>query len=345
MECTRRNRHGPGHSGAASTPRASRDTETITYGNFRSIITGIEPTWQIGGFALPDGTEWKYREPNATVIVEHEKLRVRANPLSRSHDRIQVLDNAKHMYFSTARFTPPDDGTISVELSIAARRHNGVPGDLYDGMATVNLLDFDTGAAIDFFATNDKLATVYGRVLFPGVVAEPPADLNRPTYFCIFNELPVRHQAGPDAPLQDHLRQGQRRAVVVHRRRGGGPPPRGAVQDELLPRRARADDREAHRRRPQHQPARPGAHRRVEPGDDHHRAPLAQRGDAASTAGQVQRLSVTPAGAGGRHLMTWRTLTAVARRNPWVRYAAAPYSEQLGVDPQRCRPRGATSCW
>ena len=175
-------------------------TETITYGNFRSIITGIDPTWQIGGFTLPDGTEWKYREPNATVIVEHEKLRVRANPLSRSHDRIQVLDNAKHMYFSTARFTPPEDGTISVELSIAGRRHNGVPGDLYDGMATVNLLDFETGAAIDFFATNDKLATVYGRVLFPGVVAQPPADLNRPTYFCIFNELPV-----PTKPGQTHL--------------------------------------------------------------------------------------------------------------------------------------------
>jgi hypothetical protein len=183
---------------AQTAPSRAR-TETITYGNFRSIITGVDPAWQIGGFTLPDGTEWKYREPNATVIVEHEKLRVRANPLSRSHDRIQVLDNAKHMYFSTARFTPPDDGTISVELTIAGRRHNG-HSELYDGMATVNLLDFNTGAAIDFFATNDKLATVYGRVLFPGVVAEPPADLNRPTYFCIFNELDV-----PTKPGQSHL--------------------------------------------------------------------------------------------------------------------------------------------
>ncbi len=184
----------------APTAPSGASTETITYGNFRSIITGIEPSWQIGGFALPDGTQWRYREPNATVIVEHEKLRVRANPLSRSHDRIQVLDNAKHMYFSTARFRPPDDGTISVELSIAGRRHNGRAGDLYDGMATVNLLDFDSGAAIDFFATNDRLATVYGRVLFPGVDATPPADLNRPTYFCIFNELDVPTSAG-----QTHL--------------------------------------------------------------------------------------------------------------------------------------------
>ena len=185
---------------ATTAPRTSRArTETQTYGNYRSIITGVDPTWQIGGFALPDGTEWRYREPNATVIVEHETLRVRANPLTRSHDRIQVLDNAKHMYFSTARFHPPDDGTISVELTIAARRHNG-HAELYDGMATVNILDFDTGAAIDFFATNDKIATVYGRVLFPGVAVEPPADLNRPTYFCIFNELDVATRPG-----QKHL--------------------------------------------------------------------------------------------------------------------------------------------
>lgn len=183
----------------AAAPGRAR-TETITYGNFRSIITGVDPTWRIGGFALPDGSEWRYREPNATVIVEHEKLRVRANPLTRSHDRVQVLDNAKHMYFSATRFVPPDDGTISVELTIAARRHNGRPGVLYDGMVTVNLLDFDTGAALDFFASNDKLATVYGRVLFPGVTAEPPADLNRPTYFCIFNELPIA-----TAPGQPHL--------------------------------------------------------------------------------------------------------------------------------------------
>jgi hypothetical protein len=147
---------------AADAPPKAR-TETITYGNFRSIITGEDPAWEIGGFSLPDGSEWKYREPKATVIVEHQKLRVRANPLSRSHDRIQVLDNAKHMYFSTARFTPPDDPEVNPVLL-------------------------------------HKLATVYGRVLFPGVDVAPPADLNRPTYFCIFNEVPVATRPG-----QTHL--------------------------------------------------------------------------------------------------------------------------------------------
>src|SRR5712691_1061467 len=71
--------------------------ETEVYGDFRSIITAINPTWEMGGFTLPDGTVWKYREPNATVIVEGDRLRVRANPLTRSHDKVQVLDNAKHM--------------------------------------------------------------------------------------------------------------------------------------------------------------------------------------------------------------------------------------------------------
>ena len=187
-------------NGKQQTATRGERTETMTYGDFRAIVTGKDSKWVMGGFTLPDGTEWKYREPNATVIVEHQKLRVRANPLTRSHDRIQVLDNAKHMYYSAARFEPPDDGEIAVELTIAARRHNGREGDLYDGMATVNLLDFNTGAAIDFFATNDKIATVYGRVLFPGVAVEPPADLNRPTYFCIFNELDV-----PTKPGQPHL--------------------------------------------------------------------------------------------------------------------------------------------
>ncbi|TMG40479.1 MAG: hypothetical protein E6H92_02770, partial [Chloroflexi bacterium] len=70
------------------------------------MITAINPTWEMGGFTLPDGTVWKYREPNATVIVEGDRLRVRANPLTRSHDKLQVLDNAKHMYYSTARFSP-----------------------------------------------------------------------------------------------------------------------------------------------------------------------------------------------------------------------------------------------
>ncbi|MFD2881361.1 DUF6081 family protein [Paenibacillus rhizoplanae] len=34
---------------------------------------------------------------------------------------------------------------------------------------SLNLLDFTTGAALDFFAGNDKYASVYGILPFPGV--------------------------------------------------------------------------------------------------------------------------------------------------------------------------------
>ncbi len=48
-------------------------TETLTYANYHSIITGVDRTWQYGGFPLPDGTFWYYREPNATIVVEGDR--------------------------------------------------------------------------------------------------------------------------------------------------------------------------------------------------------------------------------------------------------------------------------
>ncbi|UZJ81107.1 DUF6081 family protein [Fictibacillus sp. KU28468] len=35
-----------------------------------------------------------------------------------------------------------------------ARTENTVPDDLYDGFVSLNLLDFSTSAALDFFAGN-----------------------------------------------------------------------------------------------------------------------------------------------------------------------------------------------
>src|ERR1035437_1724992 len=50
-----------------------------------------------------------------------------------------------------------------------------------------------------------------------------------------------------------------------------------------------------------------------------------------------------PPGAGGRQRATRRMVSAVARRKPWSRNAASPYSEQLGVDPQTWGTRPETS--
>ncbi len=77
-----------------------------TYAGYHSIITGVDRSWEYGGFALPDGSFWRYREPDAAVIVEADRLLVTVGQLTRSNDYVQVLDNAKNMFFSTRQFTP-----------------------------------------------------------------------------------------------------------------------------------------------------------------------------------------------------------------------------------------------
>ena len=170
--------------------------EGIVYGDFADILKP-ESKWVQGGFSTPDGF-WEYREPNALVLVQNRRLRVAAVPLTRAHDSVQILDNAKHMYFSRERFDVPDDGEISVETEITARIVNGVSEDLYDGFVSLNLLDFSTGLALDFFVCNEKFATVYARLPFPGTTLEEGAG-DKPRAFAIFKELPL-----PKGPQQPH---------------------------------------------------------------------------------------------------------------------------------------------
>ncbi len=180
------------------TPVADRqqEEESFIYSNFHSIITGVSRSWEYGGFPLPDGTFWRYREPDAAVVVEGERMRVSAK-ISRANDQVQILDNAKNMFFSTRLFDVPEQGEISFEWNMRARCANTAPHDLYDGFVSVNLLDFTTGAALDFFVCNDIIATVYAILPFPGV-PEPvdPENADRPKYFCDFNELPLETAPG-----------------------------------------------------------------------------------------------------------------------------------------------------
>src|SRR5215472_18298461 len=97
-----------------TTTASNQQEESITYAGFHSIITGINRSWEYGGFPLPDGSFWRYREPNAVIVVEGERMRATAK-LSRSNDQVQILDNAKNMFFSTKRFEIPETGEISFE--------------------------------------------------------------------------------------------------------------------------------------------------------------------------------------------------------------------------------------
>lgn len=166
-------------SGSPSAPRAER-----VVGAFNRILEPDSP-WQIGGFRLPDGSTWEYREPDAVVLVRNGWLQVAAVPFTRAHDRIPILDNAKHMYFSRERFAVPDGGRITFEIEVAARTIATRPGDVYDGYVSWNLLDLTTGWAFDFFTSGDTIATVYGRLPFPGVAMPTSGEARS---FCIFNE-------------------------------------------------------------------------------------------------------------------------------------------------------------
>ncbi len=159
--------------------------EERVIGDFHRLLEADSP-WVQGGFMLPDGTTWEHREPNAVVLVRNGWLQVAAVPYTRRHDSIQILDNAKHMYFSRERFAVPEGGRITFEIQVAARTVGTRPGDLYDGYVSWNLLDLETGWAFDFFTGGDLVATVFGRLPFPG--ARLP-DTGKARAFCMFHEL------------------------------------------------------------------------------------------------------------------------------------------------------------
>lgn len=159
-------------------------TQTVI-GDYNRILEP-DSKWAIGAFRLPDGSVWQYREPGAVVLVRNGWLQVSAVPYTRGNDRVQILDNAKHMYFSKERFAVPPGGRITFEIQIAARTVGAAPGNLYDGYVSWNLLDLTTGWALDFFTGGDTIATVYGRLPFPGAAIP---DTGEARAFCIFNEL------------------------------------------------------------------------------------------------------------------------------------------------------------
>ena len=168
-----------------TTEAASAPTTQTVVGEYNRILEP-DSKWSIGAFPLPDGSVWQYREPGAVVLVRNGWLQVAAVPYTRGNDRVQILDNAKHMYFSKERFAVPPGGRITFEIQIAARTIGTQPGNLYDGYVSWNLLDLTTGWALDFFTGGDTVATVYGRLPFPGATIP---DTGEARAFCIFNEL------------------------------------------------------------------------------------------------------------------------------------------------------------
>ncbi len=168
------------------TTAAPSPTVTETIAGAYNRLFEADADWVQAGFDLPGGQRWDYREPNAVVLVRDGWLQVAAVPYTRANDHVQILDNAKHMYFSKERFAVPEGGRITFEIQIAARTVNTQPGNMYDGYVSWNLLDLTTGWVLDFFTGGETVTTVYGRLPFPGATVP---DTGPAKAFCIFNEL------------------------------------------------------------------------------------------------------------------------------------------------------------
>jgi hypothetical protein len=168
----------------------------VEIADFASIVEqpGRPRTWMPAAFPLPDGELAVLQEPDAVVVVQNAHLRVAAVPFTKSHDRVQVLDNAKHMYFSVAPFEAPEGGRLTVDWRMSASISGGEQGDLYDGFVSFHLLNLTGGVAVDVFVGNRELATVYARLPFPGAAAPPQGA--GPRYFSVFDEMPGRTEVG-----------------------------------------------------------------------------------------------------------------------------------------------------
>ena len=171
-------------------------TKTVEIADFASIVEAPdEPrTWVPARFPTPDGGVAVLQEPDAVIVVQDGRLRVAAVPFTRSHERVQVLDNAKHMYFSVETFEAPAGGMLDVSWEMASAIQRGRPGDLYDGFVSFHLLNPSGGVAVDIFAGNEELATVYARLPFPGSDAPRPAK--GPRFFSVFDEVRGRTRPG-----------------------------------------------------------------------------------------------------------------------------------------------------
>jgi hypothetical protein len=172
--------------------------EVIEVEDFGSVLAPkAGGAWMPAGFPTGDGGFWQYQEPDAVVLIQNGKLRVAAVPYTRQHDAVQILDNAKHMYFSTRSYGAPEGGRMTVEWEQSAQIVDGREGDLYDAFVSFHLLDLARGMAANFFVGNDLLATVYARLPFPGAsVSKGEAG---PRFFAWFEEIP-----GKTAPGQTH---------------------------------------------------------------------------------------------------------------------------------------------
>ena len=134
------------------------------------------------------------REPEAVPIVQNGRLRMGVRRFTRSDDRSQIFDNAKHVLFSSKSFSVGNGLRLSWEMG--AEGLDCVEGDLYDGFASFLCLDLSSGTAIDVFCRDDLCAAVFARLPVPGVRLP---DVEPMKYWALFDEKSL-----PDTGLHSY---------------------------------------------------------------------------------------------------------------------------------------------
>jgi hypothetical protein len=199
------------------------------------------PAWRIGEFPERDGSMRQLREPDAVTFVQNGRLRLGVRRFTRTHDRVQILDNAKHVLFSTRSFEVPEGGSLSITVELRAEGTGCRAGDLYDAFASLLCLDLSTGHCDRRFLSRRHLRRSF---------RPPPLSRRKRARSGTVQVLGHLRREGPFVTRQPHVPdrdRAQSRRHHVDGRRGPASPPVAAPVPHRPPRpRVRADDREKH---------------------------------------------------------------------------------------------------
>jgi hypothetical protein len=125
--------------------------------------------WTPAGFPDGSGGHWTWAEPGAQTSVKDGWLEVAVPRFTRSHDKVQIFDNPKHLLAGSAPIAVPDAGLV-VEVEMAATLHGGDASDWGNGFASFNLMDFQHGLVLDGLANGARTAILFERLHIPGMV-------------------------------------------------------------------------------------------------------------------------------------------------------------------------------
>ena len=148
---------------------------------FEASLRGpqLDPAvWERVDFASAEGPV-PALDDNARIVVANGEATVSVIPFSKSHPRIQVVDNQKFIYLSKRRFPIARGKTTHFDVDMAAKVLDGDPRDFFNAYVTFSVDDLDRGLVFNVAANGQQVRALY----------EDLPDFGR-TPFCYFVEHP-----------------------------------------------------------------------------------------------------------------------------------------------------------